>query len=104
VSASFSIRVYNESDDTRTFRVQGTTPKVASRAHYYLRGADVTRELESAGGMTVSIEPHHYIVFGSRLTLGPWAMVTATLVYVSATWVGHPDHTDRVRAGIVFVD
>lgn len=101
----FNVRVYNDGSTLRTFRVRATPPKVATRARFYnARGRDLTRSLESAAGLTVEIRPHHYRLFTMRLDLGPWRLVTSTTGGLSATWVGHPRHVDRVEGTIVFVD
>jgi hypothetical protein len=68
----FNIRVYNDGTALRTFRVHGTPPKVASRAHVHnARGHDVTRAVESPAGLTVTIRPHHHRLFTMRLDQGP---------------------------------
>lgn len=110
----FRVRVYNDGRTRRTFRIRGSSAWVAypgrphqdpSLVRYYDGDTDVTRDLRSPGGIKVGINAGEFRQYRMWVALVPqFGLVMETSAILSATRVGHPRHSDRVRGSILFVD
>ena len=111
---TFRVRVYNDTDTTRAFRIRGSSARIESPgrprwdpslARYYHGKTDLTGALRSPRGIVVRLKPGEFRQYRVWVSVVPWfVLIRETSAVVSATQVGHPRRSDRVKVTTVFSD